>query len=390
MKDPAKAGPSGLPEPIRPGEGASVLGPRNPAREAEARDLVRPPETDSGSLPNMRWSFADSHNRIEPGGWARQTTVNELPISTMIAGVNMRLDAGGVREMHWHKAAEWSYVLAGQARITAVDEQGRTFQDNVAEGDLWYFPPGIPHSIQGIGSVGVEFLLVFDDGNFSEDNTFLLTDLCAHLPREVLAKNFGWTEAQLAEIPKHELYIFQSAEPGPLETDRLAGAGPVPDWFKYEMLAQEPQRFKGGSVRVVDSRNFPASKNMAAALVELEPGAMREIHWHNNVDEWQYYLSGQARMTVFAASGLSRTFDFQAGDVGTVPFAMAHYIENTGTDTVRFLEMFASDRFEDVSLKQWLALTPHELVAAHLRVDRALLDALPTDKQPVVTGREAL
>lgn len=90
----------------RGNDGATIIGPRNPAREAQNRDLLRPPATDKGSVPNLRWSFADSHNRLEPGGWARETTVRELPISTAMAGVNMRLDRGGVREMHWHKTAE--------------------------------------------------------------------------------------------------------------------------------------------------------------------------------------------------------------------------------------------------------------------------------------------
>ena len=371
-------------QPLRGSAGATVLGPRNPAREAEDRDLLRPPATDRGSLPNLRWSFADSHNRIEPGGWARETTVRELPVSTAMAGVNMRLDRGGVREMHWHKTAEWSYVLAGQARITSVDEEGRTFQDDVGVGDLWYFPPGIPHSIQGIGGDGVEFLLVFDDGSFSEDSTFLISDMFAHLPRDVLAKNFGWPEAALARIPDKELYIFQMDPPGPLDGDRIAGAGPVPHPFSHRMTAQEPRRFLGGTVRIADSCNFPASTRLCAALVELEPGAMREIHWHTNGDEWQYYLEGQGRMTVFASGSVARTFDYQAGDVGYVPFAMGHYVENTGASPLRFLEVFASGRYADVSLAQWMALTPHELVAGHLNIDRALLDAMPTTKRPVV------
>ena len=383
-------GTQNLPQPIRPGvdgkptQGANVLGPRNLARELENQDRLVSPPTDSGTMQNLRWSFADSHTSIYPGGWTRQTTTRELAVSTTIAGVNMRLDAGGVREMHWHKASEWGLVIAGEARVTAVDQDGRTFQDDTGPGDLWFFPSGIPHSIQGIGSEGVEFLLVFDDGDFSEDNTFLLTDMWRHLPPEVLARNFDWPQEQIAKVPQHKLYIFPVDEPGDLSTDQIEGAGQVPNWFKYPLLAQEPQRFQGGTVRIVDSRTFKASTTIAAALVELEPGAMREIHWHTNTDEWQYYLSGQARMTVFASSGVAQTFDFQAGDVGTVPFAMAHYIENTGTDTLRFLEMFRSDRFEDMSLRQWLALTPPELVQAHLHVDRNLIDALPAEKQLVV------
>ena len=346
-------------------------------------------------------SFADRHNRLESGGWARETTVRELPISIAMAGVNMRLDASAVREMHWHKTAEWSYVLAGQARLTSVDKEGRTFQDDVAESDLWYFPPGIPHSIQGLDADGVEFRLVFDDGAFPEDSTFLISDLFAHLPRDVLAKNFGWPEAALAGIPEQELYIFQSSVPGPLAAGRMVGAGPVPRTFSHHKMAQEPQRFPGGTVRIADSRNFPAATRLAAALVELEPGVMREVHWHPNGDEWQYYIEGQARMTVFASGSVARTFDFQAGDfqagdfqagdfqagdVGYVPFAMGHHVENTGSTAVRFLEVFASDRYADVSLAQWMALTPHGLVAVNLGLDRALLDAMPAGKRSVVAG----
>ncbi len=370
--------------PVRNGEGASILGPQNPAREAESPDLIVPPATDAGTLANLRWSFADSHMRLEDGGWARETTVRELPIATEIAGVNMRLKAGAVRELHFHKEAEWAYMIKGEARITAVDHARRTFADDVREGDLWFFPKGIPHSIQGLGDDGCEFLLVFDDGNFDENETFLLTDWLAHTPRSVLAKNFGVPESALANIPARELYIFQSRVPGPLTADRLVGAGLVPDWFSYPLLGQVPTRTKSGTVRIADSRNFHAAKTIAAALVEVEPGGLREMHWHSNGDEWQYYLAGQARMTVFNAVGTARTFDFQAGDVGYVPKLMPHYVENTGTTTLRFLETFRSDRFEDISLLHWLALTPHELVRAHLGIDESVLAKIPPYPTPVV------
>ena len=372
------------PQPVRDGQGASILGPTNPAREAESPDLLSPPATDSGTLANLRWSFADSHMRLEDGGWARQTTLRELPIATEIAGVNMRLKAGAVRELHFHKEAEWAYMIKGRARITAVDGQRRTFADDVKEGDLWFFPRGVPHSIQGLEGDGCEFLLVFDDGNFDEDATFLLTDWLAHTPRRIIAKDFGVPESAFAHLPERELYIFPSAVPGPLTADRILGAGLVPDWFSYPLLAQIPTRTRGGTVRVADSTNFHASKTIAAALVEVEPGGMRELHWHSNADEWQYYLEGQARMTVFAAAGVARTFDFQAGDVGYVPKVMPHYVENTGTTTLRFLETFRSDRFEDISLTHWLALTPHELVRAHLRIDESVLAGIPPYKTPVV------
>jgi oxalate decarboxylase len=111
---------------------------------------------------------------------------------------------------------------------------------------------------------------------------------------------------------------------------------------------------------------------------------LRELHWHPNADEWQYYIAGQARMTVFASTGKARTFDYQAGDVGYVPFAMGHYVENTGQEPLQFLEMFRSDRFADVSLSQWLALTPPELVRAHIDLDERTIAALPKAKPVIV------
>jgi oxalate decarboxylase len=374
-----------IPQPQRPGFGGTDPGPRNLMRDRQNPDILVPPSTDQGTVPNLRFSFSDAHVRLTPGGWTRQVTVREFGVSKSIAGVDMRLNAGSVRELHWHKAAEWAYMLYGSARITGVDAQGRNFLDDVGEGDLWYFPAGIPHSIQGLGPDGAEFLLVFDDGDFDEDDTFLISDWFKHTPSEVLAKNFGAPASSLDHTPDPaQLYIFPAPLPGPLAADKIPGAIPVPQSFSHRMMAQQPVKTAGGTVRITDSSVFPASKTIAAALVEVEPGAMRELHWHPNTDEWQYYIEGQARMTVFAAGGQARTFDYRAGDVGYIPFAMGHYIENTGATPLRFLEMFKSSYYADVSLDTWMALTPPELVEAHLKLDRQVMGALRKQKAPIV------
>jgi oxalate decarboxylase len=374
-----------MPQPERHGEGGTDPGPRNVLRDRQNPDVLVPPPTDHGTLPNLRFSFADAHMRLESGGWTRQITVRELGVSKDIAGVNMRLNAGGIRELHWHKAAEWAYMLHGSARITAIDPQGHNFVDDVGVGDLWYFPPGVPHSIQGLNPDGCEFLLVFDDGDFDEDNTFLLSDWFKHTPSEVLSKNFGVSGSSFDHVrDPSQLYIFAASVPGPLASDKIDGAVPASPSFSHKMMAQQPIKTKSGTVRITDTGVFPASKTISAALVEVEPGGMRELHWHPNTNEWQYYIEGQARMGVFAASSQARTFDYLAGDVGYVPFAMGHYIENTGTTTLRFLEVFKSNYYADVSLNQWLALTPPELVQAHLKLDPQTIAAFNKEKFPVV------
>lgn len=371
-----------VPQPIKDGLGATDPGPRNILLDRLNPSMLTPPSTDSGTIPNLKFSFSNAHNRLSEGGWSREVTVRELPIATTLAGVNMRLTPGGVREMHWHKQVEWAYMLNGRARITAVDQDGRNFIDDVGEGDLWFFPAGIPHSIQGLKE-GCEFLLVFDDGNFSENSTFSISNWFIHTPKEVLAKNFSVPESNFTNLAQ-ERYIFQSKVPGSLSSDKVSSPnGTVPKSFSHRMLAQKPIKTQGGTVRITDSTNFPVT-TITAALVEIEPRGIREMHWHPNNDEWQYYIQGSGRMTVFASEGKARTFDYQAGDVGYVPLAMGHYIENTGSTPLRFLELFNSKRYADISLNQWMALTPPVLVQDNLNLNQKVMSALQKQKKPVV------
>ena len=363
-------------------------GPTNAALDAQNPSSVAPPVTDAGSVPAFKYPFSLSHKRLHQGGWSREVTVRELPVSKSIAGVDMRLTAGGIRELHWHAAAEWAFMLYGSARITAIDANGKSFVADVTEGDLWYFPTGIPHSIQGLAPDGAEFLLVFDDGNFSEYATVLLSEWMAHTPREVLAKNFGTNSQALEKMRTEELFIFQSEVPPPLAEDQRAAAGTLgPSALDFAFrVKQQPitQRTKGGEVRIVDSSLFKVSTTIAAAIVTVRPGGMRELHWHPNADEWQYYISGKGRMTVFATGARARTADFEAGDVGYVQQTLPHYIENTGDTDLRFLEMFKSSFYQDLALSEWLSHTPPELVMAHLNIDKATLEALPKDKLVIV------
>jgi oxalate decarboxylase len=282
--------------------------------------------------------------------------------------------------------AEWAIMLNGNARITAVDQQGRSFVGDVSEGDLWLFPPGVPHSIQGLGPDGCRFLLVFDNGNFDEFHTFLLTDWLAHTPKEVLAKNFEVPEAAFDKVSRKELFIFQAALPSDLKTEQAEaaqGTGTVPKRFDFRASAMQPTKAtRGGEVKIVDSKIFPVTP-ISAALVTLRPGGLRELHWHPNADEWQYYISGKGRMTVFAAASTARTMDFEEGDVGYIPISNPHYVENTGDSDLVFLEMFKTGEYQDISLAEWMAHTPHLLMNQHLAVGMGMLDSIAKDEMVI-------
>src|SRR6266403_72510 len=359
-------------------------GPANPALDGQNPDSIWPPSTDSKSLvQNFKYPFSFANKRTYEGGWSREVTVRELPVSKTLAGVNMRLTAGGFRELHWHTAGEWAIMLYGNARITAIDLEGKSFVADVGKNDLWFFPSGIPHSIQGLNPDGCEFMLVFDDGNFSESVTVLLSDAMAHLAPEVLSKNFGVREQAFKNVPRQELFIFQTDVPGGLEADQKTAAGALgksPKDFAFRTMEIQPtKQTKGGEIRIVDSRNFKVTTT-AMAMVTVHPGGMRELHWHPNADEWQYYIAGKGRMTVVATGNKARTMDFQEGDVGYVEKTLLHYIENTGDTDLIFLEMFKSSYYQDLSLSEWLTHTPPELVMAHLRIDKATLDAMPKEE----------
>ncbi|KAL8400883.1 hypothetical protein RB594_001057 [Gaeumannomyces avenae] len=336
------------PEPFGGERGATDPGPRTYDYERLNPDLFAPPTSDKGDVPLSMWPMSLSRNKLGTGknsGWARQQNTQVLPVAKKMAGVDMRL-------------SPWAYL----AHLAAMNEDGKSFLDDVTTGDVWYFPPGIPHSLQALGE-GTEFLLVFDDGAFSEDETFLATETFMRNPESVLAKNFeGLDLTALKNIPREELLIFNgSPADEDISKDNITGsAGAIksPNAYTYHWSQQKPFETPGGSVKILDPATFPVAPMFSAALVTIQPGAMRELHWHTTSDEWNFFLQVSARMTVFKAPLSSRTFDYTAGDVGYIEAAECHYIENTGTEDVIFLEVLQAPKFSDISVSQWLALTP--------------------------------
>ncbi|MET1045935.1 MAG: cupin domain-containing protein [Hyphomicrobium sp.] len=384
--------------PDQPAEGAinanpaglSDPGPKNPIINSQFPSFESPPPTDVGGMPLFWGSFNNSPKRIQNGGWARQLTQDDFAISEAVSGVNMRLGPGGVREMHWHLAAEWAIMTNGRCRVTVLDPQGRAYVDDVGPGDLWFFPAGFPHSLQGLGPDGAEFVLVFDEGKQSEYSTLLVTDWLAHTPPDVLAANFGVPQDVFKNIPLQDLWIFQGKQPGPLAADQaaVASGGTAPNPFTFKLGSSKPIKANAsGELRMADSSIFKASTTIAAAMEILKPGAIREMHWHPNADEWQYWMEGEGRMTVFDAGPRAQTADFRPGDVGYVKRSQGHVIQNVGKTDLKFLAVFKTAEYQEISLSDWLTHTPPSLVAQHFNIDVADIAKFPSDAPGIVPGK---
>ena len=324
-------------------------GPQNPAIADQFPAAVSPPATSTNDLQQFWASFNNAAKRIQNGGWARQVTQYDFQISETIAGVNMRLTSGGIRELHCHEFAEWAFVTYGTCRITVLDPVGQAYVADVNEGELWIFPPGYPHSLQGVGQDGTEFIIAFNEGRASEFNTLLVTDFLAHTPPEILAQNFQVPANAFSRIPTYDRYIFQGELPESLAADQaavLSPEGPPKNPFSFSLKGVKEGPFfrqgPGGTVQIADSRNFLANTFVAASLVTLVPGGLRELHWHPNADEWQYYIKGRAQVGVFTAGPRAQTQNFNPGDIGYVKRNNGHYVKNLGNTELQFLEVFKS------------------------------------------------
>lgn len=198
----------------------------------------------------------------------------------------------------------------------------------------------------------------------------------------------GLDQETIAQFPTGALYIFPGKLPNSLAEDKAEIGGEqvaAKQQYTFHMKSMEPTKSsRAGDVRIVDSSNFPTSKHIAAALVTLKPGGLRELHWHPNSSEWQFYIAGKGRMTVFFPVDNAKTMDFNANDVGFVPSNAPHYIENTGDTDLVFLETLKSDLFLDVSLNQWLRRVPSEMLKAHLNIDKATAMKIPAEKLIVI------
>jgi oxalate decarboxylase len=340
---------------------------------------VPDPVTSGKELPTFKFELEKSEGRVMGGSYGKEATVAQLPISKGIAGVSMRMEPGVMRELHWHAtAAEWAFVIEGTVRTTVIDPQGCAETNDFGPGDIWYFPRGHGHVIETLGDKPCQFILVFDNGYFSEFGTFSISDWIGHAPKELLAKNFGVPASTFDSFPKKEVYFAKGKIPPPVASPPLQGWRKPPLTHKYSLLSQRPfETFSGGVEWRVDGSQFPISTTMTGVVLEMEPGALRELHWHPNAAEWQYILSGEFSVTLFGSQGRWHEETLRQGDVGYIPQGFGHSVENIGSEKARILVVFNNGHYQTIDLSQWIAGNPTDILATNFSQDPSAFDKFP-------------
>lgn len=318
---------------------------------------------DVAEMPDFKFSLDGNAPKVTTGGWAKEATVHQFPISKGIAGVHMYLNPGASRELHWHAiAAEWAFVIEGECQTVVLDPSGASEINNFKPGDLWYFAKGHGHAIQCIGDKPCHFILSFDNGAFSEHGTFSITDWVDLTPKDLLAKEFGIPKDVFDVFPKGEVYI----QSGPIlkPADALEAPWPKESTHKFSLLTNNRavRELEGGSFRLATIDEFPASKTMSGGLMVLKPGEMRRLHWNVNANEWHYYLRGKGQVVMFGSGGRGKVAEFKPGDVAYIPMGFGHAIRNVGDTDLEIVQTWDSGTFEEIDLDRWISSSPSYLL----------------------------
>ncbi len=285
-----------------------------------------------------------------------------------------------MRELHWHaNAAEWAFVVKGRVRTTVISPDGAAETNDFDPGDVWYFPRGHGHMLECLGNQPCHFILIFDNGYFSEFGTFSITDWIGHTPKELLAKKLRPARIDLRRLPQERGCTSLRAWLPPMPAARRsAGAHPGPLTHKYRLLADQPRvDNKGGRLWLIDSSKFPISKTITGQPSSNSIPAVRELHWHPTADEWQYVYEGKVSVTLFGANGRYRTETLDHGDVGYIPQGYGHSLENVGAKKCRVLIGFNSGIYEDIDLSEWIAGNPPDVLATNFGKPASLFQKFP-------------
>jgi oxalate decarboxylase len=272
-------------------------------------------------------------------------------------------------------------------RTTVITPKGAAQVNEFGPGDTWFFPKGHGHALQNIGREECHFIIGFDNGHFSEFGTFSVTDWVGNTPVDIAARTLGLPQSVVAGLPKGEVYITPGKPPAQAAQDEPLRSGnrlqnQVEHMFRLADVA--PQEFAGGEERIVTVNDFPVQDTMSSGRINMQPGALRELHWHPNADEWQFYSKGRARVGIFGAHGRVEVAEVGPGDVAYIPMGFGHWIEQLGSDPTELLLLFSNPNYQEISLSTWLAGNPMSLLRDNFGITEDQVAQLPRKNQGIL------
>jgi oxalate decarboxylase len=321
-----------------------------------------------------------------PGGTLREMTAEDYPPIPNMASAQIDLDVGGMRGMHWHDTAgEIGYVVRGAALLTVIDASNNREIVALHEGDIYCVPVGFAHCLACLGSEPCRVVAVYDDGRTVESNAINVTDWLKAEPANILTailnvpgERLQQSAGKIPLISKHAPLLEVPAAPHGFATTAAQS-------FRFPLAQMTPVTSSGGTFVQASRLDFPMSQTMVAALTVLFPGGIREPHWHPNADEWDYVLSGRAKITTFAGAGKSAVVEVGPGDLGYLPRNAAHAVQTIGDEPFRLLSIFNADSFQAIGLSGLLIGTPDELLARNLGLTEAEVSRITKEKK-FITG----
>ena len=292
----------------------------------------------------------------------------------------MKLEPGAMRELHWHAtAAEWAFVIEGRVRTTVIDPQGNAETNDFEPGDVWYFPRGHGHMLECLGD---------EPCSLHPDLRQRLLLRVRHLQHQRLdgphaqaapGQELRRPRVDLRRVPE-EGGVLRAGRSAAREAGRAARR--AESCRRRRTSAAPRQRAASSTTRAAGCgwsipRSFPISKTITGAILDLEPGALRELHWHPTADEWQYVLEGKVSVTMFGSGGRYRTETLEKGDVGYIPQGYGHSLENVGDKPCRILIGFNTGVYETIDLSQWIAGNPADVLATNFGKPASLFEKFP-------------
>ncbi len=333
-------------------------------------------------MSDHAYTVESSSARVERDGGVRvDVTADQLPLLDGMALATLRLEAGAVREPHWHpNAAELSYCIEGSAKMTIIESGGHRVTMSVAAGDLAFVPAGLIHHIENAAATDTRFVVCFSNERYEDLNlSTTMSQMSPHVLRSAFgagADAFDWVR------PTQDPSFIARSEPA-------AASGPDDPAAHYRCRLEhlEPAlKNAGGSVIFGRADDFPILDGLAMYSLRMTGRAVREPHWHANAAELNYVIDGSVRLTIVSPGGAVETVDLTAGDISYIPRAYFHHIETLGDDAAHLAVFFDHEQPADNGISAALSAYSSPVLAAIFGQPAATFDSIPDFETDVLLG----